>query len=81
MGYVIPLANVKQMPTEPPVNLPKMPDMKELGTRSHLSEDQWKHSEEKLRLFKGDIFEYLATLLLTRSRDKPPIYKQPRLEQ
>ena len=54
MDNVIPLANYKQMPTEPPVNLPKMPDMKELGTTSHLAEDQWKHSEEKLRLFKGN---------------------------
>ena len=34
------------------MNLPKMPEMKELGTTSRLAEDRWKHLEEKLRLFK-----------------------------
>jgi len=52
MDNVIPMANNKQMPMEPLVKLPTMPEMKQLGTTSHLAEDQWKHSEEKMKLFK-----------------------------
>jgi len=52
MNVVIPMANDKQMPMGPPIKLPKMPDMKQLGTTYHLVEDQWKNAEEKLKLFK-----------------------------
>ena len=45
---VIPLAEELDVPQEPPVNVPKIPEMKVLGTVSELGEDAKKLSDDKL---------------------------------
>lgn len=49
---VIPMADVLEVPTEPPVTIPTLPNMQTLGTMSELAEDLEKLSEEKLIDFK-----------------------------
>ena len=45
---VILLAEELDIPPEPPVNVPKIPEMKVLGTVSELGEDAKKLSDDKL---------------------------------
>ena len=45
---VIPLAEELDVPPEPPVNVPKIPEMKVLGIVSELGEDAKKLSDDKL---------------------------------
>ena len=44
----LPLAEELDVPPEPPVNVPKIPEMKVLGTVSELGEDAKKLSDDKL---------------------------------
>ena len=50
---VIPIADYLDVPLEPPVNIPTLPEMKTLGTVSDLAEELETHTEDKLTEFKN----------------------------
>ena len=50
---MIHIADDLDVPTDPPVNIPTLPEMKTLGTVSDLDEELETHTEEKLSEFKN----------------------------
>ena len=52
LEVVIPMSSTRDIPLEPPMNVPKMPEIKSLGTVSHLAMDQERMSEDKLESLK-----------------------------
>ena len=50
---MVPIAYDLDVPPEPPVNIPTLPEMKTLGTVSDLDEELETHTEDKLTEFKN----------------------------
>ena len=52
LEVVIPMSSIRDIPLEPPMNVPKMPAIKKLGMISELATDQEKISDDKLVALK-----------------------------
>ncbi len=50
--YVIPLAETRDVPGEPPLSLPSPPEMPSLGTKSEIALSKESKNESKLAEFK-----------------------------